>query len=106
MNKLWVRLSLAFGSVVLIAVLLVLLTGFLVSWLNRPENFRSEFLRAPNGLVEQLSFYYRTNRTWSGIDLVLGGAQSTFRAEWGQGLSAPHGRGPTGSRPASRSKFS
>ena len=86
MNKLWVRLSLAFGSVVLIAVILVLLAGFLVSWLNRPENFRPEFLRAPNGLVEQLSIYYRANQNWSGVDLVLGGAQSTFRAEWGQGL--------------------
>jgi two-component system OmpR family sensor kinase/two-component system sensor histidine kinase BaeS len=86
MNKLWVRLSIAFGSVVLIAVLLVVLTGFLVSWINRPENFRPEFLRAPSGLVEQLSTYYRTNRNWAGVDLVLGGAQSTFRAEWGRGL--------------------
>jgi two-component system OmpR family sensor kinase/two-component system sensor histidine kinase BaeS len=86
MNKLWVRLSIAFGSVVLIAVLLVVLAGILVSWVNRPENFRPEFLRAPSGLVEQLSLYYKANQNWSGVELVLGGAQSTFRAEWGQGL--------------------
>lgn len=87
MNRLWVRLSMAFSSVVLIAVILVILTSVLVSWLNRPENFRAEYLRAPRGLVEELSDYHQTHRGWSGVDLVLNGAQSTFRAEWGRGLT-------------------
>jgi len=86
MNRLWVRLSIAFSSVVLIAVILVILTSILVSWINRPENFRPEFLRAPRGLVEELSAYYQRHNSWDGVDLVLGGAQSTFRAESGRGL--------------------
>ena len=68
-------------------VILVILTSVLVSWLNRPENFRTEYLRAPSGLVEELSDYHRRHRGWTGVDLLLGGAQSTFRAEWGRGLT-------------------
>ena len=72
MNRLWVRLSIAFSSVVLIAVILVILAGVLVSWVNRPENFQPEFLRAPSGLVEELSAYHQRHQSWSGLNWYLG----------------------------------
>jgi signal transduction histidine kinase len=86
MNKLWVRLSLAFSSVVLVAVLLIVSTGALLAWLNRPENFRPESLSMPNGLVETLSDYYRQRHSWNGAGPLLRGAQTTFRAERGPAL--------------------
>ena len=81
MNRLWVRLSIAFSSVVLLAVLLIALTGFLISWLNRPENFRSDYLQLPSGLLEELALYYQDHQGWAGVEPILTGAQTTFRAD-------------------------
>jgi len=76
-NKLWVRLSLAFTSVVLIAVIIVIASGILISRADRFENFEG-VMKAPGGLVETLANYYRVHQSWVGVDSLLRGAQTTF----------------------------
>lgn len=81
LNKLWVRLSIAFGSVVLIAVLILVLTGILVRLAegeSRQRNLKNDFLEVPGGLVEELATYYRTRQSWAEVELLLIGAQTIF----------------------------
>jgi signal transduction histidine kinase len=81
LNKLWVRLSIAFGSVVLIAVLIVVLTGILVRLAegeSRQRNLKIDFLEVPGGLAEELATYYRTRQSWAEVELLLIGAQTIF----------------------------
>lgn len=79
MNKLWVRLSIAFSSVVLVAVLVVITSGIIVSQADRFFDFRDE-LRTPGGLVDELAAHYRQHHSWQGVEPLLVGARATFRA--------------------------
>jgi signal transduction histidine kinase len=80
MNKLWVRLSLAFGSVVLLAVLLVTLTGILVGRAEAYGDPPAYFLQTSNNkLADELARYYQAHHSWAGVELVLAGAQAAFR---------------------------
>ncbi len=74
MNKLWVRLSLGFSGVVLAAVFVVALTGYLVGRTD-PRLDRSY---APKRLVTELSSYYQTQQSWANSDLLLRGAQTAL----------------------------
>ena len=80
MNKLWVRLSIAFSSVVLIAVLIVALTGILLAQPERFVDFEDE-LTTPNGLIEELTTYYQIHQSWAGVEPLLIGARTTFRGK-------------------------
>ena len=79
MNKLWVRLSLAFSGVVLAAVLIVVATGILLGQAEDRQDFTARFLQQPGGLVEQLAGYYRARQSWAGVEAMLRGAQSVYR---------------------------
>ncbi len=75
MNRLWVRLSIAFALVVLIGVMLTSFIGILVS---TPTQFNYvNVLRDPNGPVEQLAQYYRTNE-WDNAAAFMLGVQSAY----------------------------
>lgn len=78
MNKLWVRLSLGFSGMVLVAVFVVALAGFLVGLADQRD--RRDFGRRPPReaaeLVRDLSHLYRQQRDWSGSDLLLLRAQA------------------------------
>jgi two-component system OmpR family sensor kinase/two-component system sensor histidine kinase BaeS len=76
MNRLWVRLSLAFGFFVLLGVLgIVMVARLLVS--DRINQFLLPAqLRAPDGIVETLENFYRTHGSWEGVDDVLRGIQA------------------------------
>lgn len=74
MNKLWVRLSLGFSGVVLAAVFVVALTGYLVGRTD-PRLDRSY---APKRLAAELSRYYQTRHNWDNSDLLLRGAQTAL----------------------------
>ncbi len=81
MNKLWVRLSLGFSSVVLVAVLIVVLTGILVRIADdydRRQALQIDFLQAPGGLAEELATYYKIQQSWAEVELLLIGAQAIF----------------------------
>ena len=74
MNRLWVRLSLAFSLVILIGVVVVILTPALALRFGEhrlPPSPRR--LRDPGGLVEDLSNYYQVHQNWDGVEEVLAG---------------------------------
>jgi len=70
MNKLWVRLSLGFSLMVLVAVFLVALTGILA---GRSDRIRHPSKRADisASLASELAGYYQTRQSWSGSDRLL-----------------------------------
>lgn len=78
MNKLWVRLSLAFSGVVLVAVLILVATTIVLDRFDDNDRFNDRFLREPGGLVTQLSGYYQTQQSWAGVGPLLVGAQAVF----------------------------
>lgn len=79
MNKLWVRLSLTFSGVVLVAVLIVLVSSVILVQAEDRQSFTARFLEQPGGLVEQLVSHYQNHQGWTGVEAVLLGAQSVYR---------------------------
>ncbi|MDX2077315.1 MAG: ATP-binding protein [bacterium] len=74
-NRLWVRLSMAFALVVLIGVMLTSFIGILVS---TPTQFNYvNVLRDSEGPVAQLAAYYQTNQ-WDNAAAFMQGVQSTY----------------------------
>jgi two-component system OmpR family sensor kinase/two-component system sensor histidine kinase BaeS len=84
MNRLWVRLSLAF---VLVAVSSALAVAVLAT-LAASNQFQQYLVRrealSQTGVLEQLAAYYQATGTWDGVEVVL--AQFTGR---GQGRGRP-----------------
>ncbi len=80
MNKLWVRLSLAFSGVILVAVFIVVGASTILAEVDKDahDRFTSRFLQQPNGLAEKLTKYYQTHQSWDGVELMLTGAQSVY----------------------------
>ena len=77
MNRLWVRLSLYFGLLVLSAVvIMVLLSRALVSAQVSALLVPAQ-LRASGGVVETLADYYHTHDSWAGVDSLMQGVQAT-----------------------------
>ncbi len=91
MNRLWVRLTLAFFAVTLVGVLTIVL---LVDW-NAGSEFRQYVARqnmlVQNGILEDLSAFYRDNNTWNGVGPIL-----TTSGRPGSG----RGRGQMSGRPS------
>ncbi len=88
MNRLWVRLTLAFILITLLGVGSVVL---LVDWTAGNEFRRyamQENLVAPGGLVDQLETYYQTNGSWQGAEGLLNSAMPG-----GRGRGAMNGAG-------------
>jgi len=79
MNKLWVRLSVAFTLMVLVAVLIVVATGIVLNQAEDRQSFNARFLQQPGGLVDQLAGYYQTHQSWEGAGAMLVGAQAVYR---------------------------
>lgn len=78
MNRLWVRLSLAFTAVVLLGFGAVL---FGVTSLTSDQRMRTLLLNQfgrPRGLVESLTDYYDEQESWAGVETLMNGARSTL----------------------------
>jgi two-component system OmpR family sensor kinase len=100
MNKLWVRLSLGFGLVVLLGIALVALLT------NRQVNsqFRSFVVQnsvMDSGLLTQLSTYYSQHGSWNGVTTVFVNtpipgitSDGSYSANYGYGPGAGSGYGP------------
>ena len=88
MNRLWVRLSLAFVAVTLLAVSIV---AVLADW-NASTQFRQYLARqdviAQSGVLDDLVAYYQQRGTWDGVESVLASA-------FGRGRGQPRGSRPT-----------
>lgn len=71
MKRLWVRLSIAFGIVIFIGILMVTVPALAIS---QDGVFRSFIIRRytqSNGLLERLTTYYAENGSWAGVDGLL-----------------------------------
>ena len=79
MNKLWVRLSISFGLMVLVAVFVVALAGIVVGRVDRQDRWRRDEARRlimEQQLVQELSSYYQNRASWQGSDHILLQAQA------------------------------
>jgi signal transduction histidine kinase len=75
MNRLWVRLSLAFAAYAVVAGLLLVASGLLLGRDVRRSPFGNRF-REPGGLVDALAARYQDAGGWSGVEPLLTGAQA------------------------------
>ena len=74
MNRLWVRLSIAFATVVLVAATIILLSAFHINGSRRADI--SQRFEAPGGLADILAAHYRARNGWADSAAVLAGARS------------------------------
>ena len=85
MNRLWVRLSIYFSGFVLLSMLLLVVGSRLLVDDRVRQSLVPTQLRAPGGIIEILTDYYREHGSWDGVDGVMAGAQATFRP-WSGGM--------------------
>jgi two-component system OmpR family sensor kinase len=76
MNRLWVRLSLYFGGLVLIGAVLIIVLARLLASDRFDQTLLPAQLHASGGVVEALSDYYRTQGSWQGVDTLMRGVQA------------------------------
>jgi len=91
MNRLWVRLTLAFVAVTLIAVIaLAWLTNSSADTEFRQYLYRQDMM-TQMGLFDELAAFYQRNGNWNGVEQIL----STYAMPMmgGRGTSAGAGRG-------------
>lgn len=77
LNRLWVRLSLAFAIVVMFGVMITSLIGILITTSNLTVLNYGEVLIAPGGPVEILASYYEENE-WRNAQAFMAGLQSSY----------------------------
>jgi signal transduction histidine kinase len=78
MNRLWVRMSLGFGVVVLVGVVAIALIAVSTTRIHVRQYFADEQLAAPGGLVDSLAAYYQTHHSWDGVGPLLASARTAF----------------------------
>jgi len=76
MNRLWVRLSIAFGTLVVFSVVAVLVIATLLTRATSMQTLLIEAIQLPGGLMNQLEAYYDVHQGWDGVEVFLAGAQS------------------------------
>ncbi len=76
MNRLWVRLSLAFGAVTVVAACAIAVIGVLLSRNADRSAFLRHRLAAPDGLVSALADHHRARGSWDGVAPLLAGAEA------------------------------
>ncbi len=78
MNRLWVRLSLYLGLMVLTGVLLLVgLSRFIVSE-RMSAALAPVQLRSADGIIDELSDYYRHTQSWGGVEGFMRGVQASM----------------------------
>ncbi|MCB0128436.1 MAG: methyl-accepting chemotaxis protein, partial [Caldilineaceae bacterium] len=85
MNRLWVRLTIYFGTFALIGVLLLVIVARLLVNDTVRQSFLPAQLQAPGGIVDTLGHYYQRHGDWAGVDNLMEGARATFRL-WAGGM--------------------
>lgn len=95
MNRLWVRLTLAFVAVTLVGVSVVAL---LVDW-TADRDFRQYVARrdmlVQTGVLDSLATFYREAGNWNGVEQVLTASGRSGQAGRGRGAGGGFGGRPT-----------
>jgi two-component system OmpR family sensor kinase/two-component system sensor histidine kinase BaeS len=75
MNRLWVRMSLTFGAVVLVAVVTIVLVPPIMTRTHVREYPPFDQLQTRGGVVDALADYYQAHKGWDGVEVLLDGAR-------------------------------
>lgn len=87
MNRLWVRLSLAFTAVVLLGFGAVVFATFSLTSDQRMQTLLLNQFERPHGLIDSAAEYYRAHGSWDGVETLMDGARSTlFPGSGGRGI--------------------
>ena len=78
MNRLWVRLSIAFAGVVMLGVAVIMIASAIIARNGIREAIVLDEFQVKGGLVEYLESYYTKHRNWDGLVPSLTGATSDF----------------------------
>ena len=90
MNKLWLRLTLAFGLVVAVAVIVVaVLSNYQVSTQFRRFMNRSQVMQSP--LIPALADFYAQNQSWAGVETVFASNPESSGMGMGRGQGLRRG---------------
>jgi signal transduction histidine kinase len=88
MNRLWVRLTIAFGFITLVGTgIIALLTNWQAGEQVRQYIARQDTV-AQSSLLDELTAFYRTNESWQGVDEVM----AKFSTGHGLGAGAGYGK--------------
>jgi len=71
MNRLWIRLSLAFSAVVLLSVAILIVASGLIARSGIRETIILDELQAPDGLIDRLEAFYAEHQNWDGLQTAL-----------------------------------
>jgi two-component system OmpR family sensor kinase/two-component system sensor histidine kinase BaeS len=71
MNRLWIRLSLAFSVVVLLGVAILVAASGLIARSGIRESIILDEMQTPGGLIDRLETYYHRYQSWDDFDLAL-----------------------------------
>jgi len=81
-NRLWVRLSLAFGAVVMLAALVMVTVAFLVQQVGTAGGGAAPLnLEGPGGLAEILSRHYQERGNWHDVAPLMAAAGALLPSE-------------------------
>jgi signal transduction histidine kinase len=80
-TRLWVRLSLAFAAVALMAVLVTTFIGLVVFSINVEEFDMAEAFSVSGGPVDSVQRYIQRNPDGEGLELLLAGLQSAYPSD-------------------------
>ena len=86
MNRLWVRLSIAFSATILIGAVILAAASVVLTSPGVRESFLAHQLRAEGGLVDVLADYYREHGSWQGVEVVLMGAETMLPGQFARNL--------------------
>jgi signal transduction histidine kinase len=78
MSRLWVRLSLAFGSLILIVIAVIALAPPLVIWRMTPDPRDAPSVPSYTTLADALVRYYGTHGGWASVNILLDGAHASL----------------------------
>jgi hypothetical protein len=78
MNRLWIRLSIAFSCVVLVDVAILIIASLLIAHSGIRESLVLDDLQSSGGLMDRLVLYYEDNGSWDGLEDFLGRSTREF----------------------------
>jgi len=92
MNRLWVRMSFTFGSVVVLGLAAIALVAVLTTHAHVRQDMVLDQFQMPGGLVDELGHYYGSHDGWAGVEMLMTGARAML-SRWPVSVSLADVRG-------------
>jgi two-component system OmpR family sensor kinase/two-component system sensor histidine kinase BaeS len=92
MNRLWVRMSFTFGSVVVLGLAAIALVAVLTTHARVRQDLVVDQFQTPGGLVDELGHYYSSHGSWDGVEMLMTGARAML-SRWPVSVSLADVRG-------------